>query len=340
MKKFAIFLTIVVGIVVLFVLVLGVIAPTDVIITRSVLIKAPKDTVFAQVVNFKNWPRWSAWHKIDTTMKITYTGTDGESGSAYHWVGNENKIGEGEMSNTGVNGTQMDYALHLITPFPLEATGSMEVKDTAKDNVKVTWILKKHTPYPLNAMSVFMDMDKLMGGDFELGLGNMKKYLESTVPAVAVLPPLYEGVKEVDYPAHIIQGVRKVVKWNEIGKFCMDGYAMLGRMAGAKINGPAMALYYTWDTAGQSTDMVVAFPVSDSTLPVKDAPFIYLPASKAVMAAHKGGYSQMKTTHTAIAQYITAKGKMQGIAIEEYITGPKEEPDSNKWVTNIYYLVK
>jgi len=341
-KKFFIFLGVLIGVVIVGILVLGLIAPTDITVTRSALIKAPKDSVFDQVVHFKNWPKWSVWYRMDSSIKTTYTGNDGEPGSAYHWIGDEHKVGEGEMKNTGVNDTQMDYELHVLQPFPMDATGMLMVKDNSTGTVKVTWTLKKHTAFPMNAMSMFVDMDKLLGNDFESGLGNLKKIMEinniGVVPVVA--DDMNGSIKETDYPGHIFEGIRKTVNWADMQQFFNENSTLLTRMAAAKINGHATSLFYMWDTVNKNADMTVSFPVSDSSLPMKGASFTYVTPSKAVMVVEKGSYAQSAQMHGAIRKYLAAKGKVSKLILEEYEVGPQQEPDTNKWVTNIYYLVK
>jgi hypothetical protein len=329
MKKFVRFSLVLIAIVVLAVLVLALIEPTDVIVTRSTVIKAPKEAVFEQIVKFRNWPNWSAWHRIDSTMQLTYSGTEGMPGSGYQWVGDEHMVGTGEFKNTGVNGTNMDYELHLVKPWKMDATGTFKVDDTANGFSKVTWSLKKHTSVPFNAMNIFVKMDKYIGGDFESGLDTMKWYVENQQA---------NQIKEVNYPGRTFMGVRKTVGFGDIGKFCGETFGMLGKEAGGKINGPATGIFYTWDTAISMTSMMAAFPVSDTAALVKGASFYHITPARAYMSVQKGGYAQSKRLHNALGQYALAKGVKHMVVLEEYQTGPFQEPDSNKWVTNIYYI--
>ena len=198
-----------------------------------------------------------------------------------------------------------------------------------------------HFPFPLNAMCVFMDMDKLLGGDFASGLANMKALVESHGGGVSGSTGM--EVKEVDYPGHIYEGIRKTVStanMSEMGKVFMDSKVLLGKDITGKVNGPSAGLYYTWDTVKKESDMAAVFPVSDSSKPVKGAVFLSVPASRAVMAVLKGSYAKEMEAHAAISKYMAAKGMVHGVVIEEYIAGPGTEPDTSKWITNIYYTIK
>ncbi len=336
MKKFLTFLAALIGIVVVLVVILGVIEPKDVTVTRSVLIKAPKDSVFAQMANFRNWTHWSPWYKMDSgKMKMTYSGADGQAGSGYHWTGSD-KTGEGEMKSTAINGTQMDFSVRFIEPHESEAHGMLSAKDTA-GMTKATWSFAMHTPFPLNAMSVFMNFDKLLGGDFESGLNNMKVYLETPTGPVEVAKV---DIREVTYAAHTFEGFRQETGWNDVLKYFMDSYVALDKQILSKKNGPAAGLFYTWDTVNRTTDMFAGYPVSDTQTKVKDGCVTRIAAAKAIMAVQTGGYSRSAEYHNAMEKYLKDRGKSYTLVIEEYVAGPHEEPDSNKWVTNIYYLVK
>src|SRR4051812_4966582 len=130
MKKFLRFLIIflVIGLTIMFSLALY--EPQDTLVTRSTVIKAPKEAVFEQMVKFKNWTNWSPWYLMDSSMKITYTGTDGLPGSGYQWKGDENKTGAGEMKNVSMEGTAMNLAITFTSPREGTATSVLKAKDT------------------------------------------------------------------------------------------------------------------------------------------------------------------------------------------------------------------
>jgi len=313
---------------------LAIYEPQDVLVTRSLLIKAPKEAVFEQMVKFKNWTNWSPWYLMDTSMKMTYIGSDGQPGSGYTWQGQEHVTGSGLMTNTGVEGTTMNFDVHFTAPREGKAAAVLSAKDTI-GMTKATWSFNMHVAFPFNAMDAFLNMDKMLGGDFETGLATMKKYVESHTTPVAVIE-----VKEVDFPARIYEGIRKTVAMNDILKFFADSYISLGPALAPKIAGPAAGIYYTWDLANKNSDMAAVFPVTDTTKPADGAVILHAGPAKAFMAVLKGGYGNELQYHSAIMKRLAEKGLKQSLVVEEYIAGPKDQADSSKWVTNIYYLVR
>jgi len=336
LKKFFQFLGILIAIAAVGVIVLGVIEPKDAIVKRSILIHSPKDSVFAQISKFRNWPNWSPWQKLDTAMKIAYEGEDGQAGSGYTWVGDEYKVGSGEIKSSAVQGTRMDYEFHLnLKPWQMNATGALDAKDTVNHNVLVTWTFSKHTPFPFNAAAMFLDLEKWMGPDLESGLLNLKQYTELHSPYIEQVE-----IKEVNYPEHIFEGIRKTVGWGDLMKFFSENSQLVLKDVDGKINGPSAGLFYEWDTANKRADVAAVFPVSDTTSPVKGTSFFHAGPARAYLAVERGGYSSSGIIHSALARYTAAKGQTPSLIVEEYIVSPKQEPDSNKWVTNVYYLVK
>ncbi len=336
MKKFLRFIIVMLVLVAVAVIVLSVVEPKDVTVTRSIVIKAPKDVVFDQIVKFKNWNNWSPWYRMDSgKMKMTYYGMDGTPGSGYTWEGD--KTGAGDMRDSAVSGTDMLYNLTFTKPHGGGAWGHLKAEDTA-GITKVTWSCVMHFGAPSNAMLVFMNMEKMLAPDFENGLKYMKEYVESH--SVIVSGSVESDIKEVEFPGHVYEGIRKSVSMDEIQKFFMESYSVLGKELGPKVNGAAVGLYYSWDTVKKVTDMAAAFSVNDTSKLATGAKVMNVPASKAVLGVLKGSYGKMMETHRSIGKYIAEKGLQPGLVVEEYVVGKLQEPDSNKWVTNIYYLVK
>ena len=318
-----------------FVGILVLVEPVDVTVKRTILINAAKDSVSEQVILFKNWSNWSPWHRKDTSMHVSFTGTDGQPGSSYQWTDDEFKLGEGEVKNLSGNDSELNYNLGLTKPVSIDANGTMTINKVAKGVIKVTWTLTKHTPYPLNALQLFVNVDKMIGGDFEAGLTNLKSFVEAHNPP----PPLFEIV-DMDYPGHLFQGFRETIPMTGILRYFNEKRPRMEKDLKDKINGKLTGIFYTWDTANKETDMAAVYPVTDTTLLLKEATFITIPPAKSIMAQQKGGYSKSVMIHTAISKYIADKHLKQDVVIEEYISGPPQEPDSNKWITNIYYLLK
>ncbi len=338
MKKFLRFIGILILIVAVAWVILIFVEPKEETVERSITINAPKEMVLDQIVNFKNFAKWEPWYRRDTTTKMEYMGTDGQPGSSFHWT--SSKVGEGTMTNAGVENGMMKYNLNIIKPWKNTADGWLKVEDagsnqTKSNQTKVTWNIHMNHPAPWNAMMVFMNVGKMLGNDFESGLKNLKEYAEAhaTMPASSDI-----AIKETQFPGHMYCGVRKTVTMADMNKFFMDTYGMLDQALQNRTSGPASGLYWSWDTVKHESDVAAVFPVSDTSKPVKGATFFNIPASGACMVALNGSYDGMMNAHSALRNYCVSKKMKVKAIIEEYIIGPRQEKDASKWVTNIYYL--
>jgi uncharacterized protein YndB with AHSA1/START domain len=152
--------------------------PGDFRIERSAVIAAPPETVFAQVDDFHKWSAWSPWDKLDPQMKRTYTGPAHGKGAVYEWTGNK-EVGEGRMTiEESVMASKIGIKLEFLKPFA--ATNETTFTFTpAPEGTKVLWAMEGHNDFMGKAFGLFMNMDKMVGGDFERGLANLKQVAES-----------------------------------------------------------------------------------------------------------------------------------------------------------------
>lgn len=174
------FKKILIALLVLIVALVAVIAtrPATYQVTRSELVAAPVDVVFAQVNDFHNWAQWSPWDKLDPKMTKTYSGPSSGKDATYHWVGND-KVGEGEMKiRESVPNEKVDIQLNFIKPFVSSADTLITVAPEGAGS-KVTWTMSGKNNFMSKAFSMVMSMDKMIGADFEKGLAAMKGLAET-----------------------------------------------------------------------------------------------------------------------------------------------------------------
>jgi hypothetical protein len=152
--------------------------PPDFRVSRSATISAPAPAVFAHVNDLHKWEAWNPWGKIDPKMKKTYEGAAAGTGSIYSWVGNS-QVGEGRMTITESRpGDLVRIKLEFFKPFT--ATNDAEFTFKPEGNqTAVTWSMSGTKNFITKAVHLFMSMDKMIGGQFEKGLGDLKAIVES-----------------------------------------------------------------------------------------------------------------------------------------------------------------
>jgi uncharacterized protein YndB with AHSA1/START domain len=143
--------------------------PSEFEVKRSLVMPVPPAAVFAQVEDFKKWARWSPWEKLDPTMKKHFSGPPTGVGASYHWVGND-QVGEGRM--TIVNAAapnRIEIRLEFMKPW--KATNpTMFSFEPEGAGTRTTWSMTGKNDFIGKAFSLAMDMDALVGADFDKGL--------------------------------------------------------------------------------------------------------------------------------------------------------------------------
>jgi hypothetical protein len=178
-KILLIILGLVVGALALF-LVFVATKPDDFQVTRSATINAPPETVFKHINDLRKWEPWNPWGPLDPNVKYTYSGPDAGEGAQVHWSGN-NKVGEGEMTILESRSPKyLQIKLHFIRPFEDSSIVDFAVEPTDKImQSTVTWKMTgKHPSFFSKAFCTAMNMEGMLGKNFDDGLAGIKRIAE------------------------------------------------------------------------------------------------------------------------------------------------------------------
>lgn len=159
---------------VLLVVLVGVVAmqPATFRVERSLVVNTPADVLFDQVNTMKNRQAWYPWDKLDPNMKRTYSGPESGVGASYAWSGNDD-VGSGEQTiRESVLNQKVVDDLHFITPFEAQNV-SMITFAPEGTSTRVTWAMEGKNAFMGKAFSLVMDMDSMVGKDFEQGLASL-----------------------------------------------------------------------------------------------------------------------------------------------------------------------
>jgi Polyketide cyclase / dehydrase and lipid transport len=145
-------------------------------VQRVVLINAPADKIFPLINDFKAWPAWSPYEKKDPAMKRTYGAVTAGKGATYAWEGDKN-VGQGSMEILESGPRKLLIKLDFLKPFEAHnmAEFSLEPKG---DSTSVTWAIYGPSPYMSKVIGTFMNIDDMIGRDFEKGLADLKAAAE------------------------------------------------------------------------------------------------------------------------------------------------------------------
>lgn len=174
---------------VLFILIAGLVAfiatrPTEFRVSRSTVINAPPAAVFEKVNNLRQWNDWSPWAKLDPNAKNTFEGPESGLGAVFGWAGNE-KVGEGRMTITdSVPAERILMKLEFFKPFAGTSMTEFTFKPEGQGTA-MSWTMTGENNFIAKAMSLVMDCDKMVGGQFEQGFVNLKALVEPSAKELA-----------------------------------------------------------------------------------------------------------------------------------------------------------
>ncbi len=158
------------------VLILAATKPDTFRVERATNVRAPADKVFSLISDFRRWGRWSPWENRDPAMKRTFSGAKGGTGAVYAWDGNKN-VGSGRMEILEGSVSRIVIKLDFFKPF--EAHNTAEFTMLPQDDAtQIVWAMHGPAPFMHKLMQVFVNMDRMIGRDFETGLANLKMLAE------------------------------------------------------------------------------------------------------------------------------------------------------------------
>jgi hypothetical protein len=152
--------------------------PAEFRIARSAIMSAPPQVIFAQVDDLRKWEAWNPWQKVDPAMKLTFAGPATGPGASYSWAGNK-EVGEGRLTIIESHPNDLvRIKLEFMKPFTATNTATFTFKPEGNQTA-VTWSMEGRNNFFAKAIHLCMNMDKMVGGQFEKGLADMKAVAES-----------------------------------------------------------------------------------------------------------------------------------------------------------------
>jgi uncharacterized protein YndB with AHSA1/START domain len=145
-------------------------------IERSTTIAAPPEKVFAFINDMRQFNAWNPFAKIDPQGVITYDAVTAGVGGAYTWLGEKSGAGRMQISES-VTPKRVSAKLDFTKPFEAHNLVDFTIEPQGA-GVSFTWAMHGPMPYMNRLMTIFFDMDKTVGKDFESGLNNLKALAE------------------------------------------------------------------------------------------------------------------------------------------------------------------
>jgi uncharacterized protein YndB with AHSA1/START domain len=171
-------IAVVLAIAIAVVLILAATKPDTFSVRRAITLRAPAEKIFPLINDFHQWGSWSPYENKDPAMKRSYSGPASGKGAVYGWEGNKN-VGSGRMEILEASApSKIVIKLDFFAPFEGHNTAEFAMLPQG-DATTITWLMHGPAPFMNRMMQVFMNLDHMIGKDFEVGLANLKRITET-----------------------------------------------------------------------------------------------------------------------------------------------------------------
>ncbi len=153
--------------------------PSDLRVERKLVIAAPPERLYPLIDDLHNFNRWNPYLAKDPALKGSYEGPSAGPGAIYRWTGNKD-VGTGSMeikSHSEPNLVVM--RLLFVEPFAGDNVLEFGLKPQGNGSTEVSWTMKGPQIFVAKLMGIFVNMDNMIGRDFEFGLANLRKVAET-----------------------------------------------------------------------------------------------------------------------------------------------------------------
>lgn len=324
-------------------IVIGFLLPRQVHVERSIEINKPSSTIFILLNDFDSFESWSPWAERDPDTVFEYSGPESGVGARMDWSGDPRLVGTGWQEIIESRPYSL-VRMHLDFEQQGEAQAYFQI-DRSGSGSLLTWGFDTDL---VEGQGIFggllaryfgLFFDKWIGTDYELGLANFKRFVESLPSSdfiaveLDIVDPqamdiLYVSSNSSRDSTDIAASL--TTAYREITTFMAD--------SGIERVSQPMTITRAWDESGFEFD--AAIPVN--MLPAELSGNVQAgqsPAGRAVRLVHRGPYDQMGPSYEKLAAYMAAHGLKEGrISWEHYISDPGVTPVEDV-ITHIYFLI-
>lgn len=334
---------IVIAIVVLIILalVIGFFSPRNVTLERSISIDASPASIYEEINGFKSFNKWSPWAKIDPeNTDYTYDGPDTGVGSKMSWTSTNDQVGVGSQEIVESIPNEKVRTMLIFGDYPDPNYANFIITGDGESSA-VLWTFEGDMGSNPIGKLFGLFMESMLGPSYEEGLQNLKSLVESKpkytieISVEEVEPITYLGINNTfDLTANPEAVSSKIGElYGKIGAY----------MASKKIEFSGMPLSVYNELSESSWNADLGIPCkAESAVPSGDIIVSSTTGGKVVKGIHMGNYyDQLEASHNQVQKYMEYNGlEASGNPYEIYVSDPMNEPDTAKWITEVFYPIK
>lgn len=300
----------------------------------EVKINSSMGLLYVMINDIKEWPKWLSWTKEDGGLQFNMGGREVGQGANLNFEGAS--FGKGRIELEEAIKDSLLAATIINEKWPGKVSLTFQFIPESKNSILLmtrSRIIKK---IPFLKRLWYRNFQTQYQNIHQKDIENLKAYIEGMISANF-------GTNATQFSgAHYI-GIKSPIYNMNIPKFYAESYPKIYKVLDSlkmQPAGPPVGLIYDWDGTSNHVYIMAALPISEkipapSGFEVETVPTI--PCIKMEMYGH---YNKLKTAHAKLDYLMNSSNfTLAAPIIEEYVTSPSAEPDTSKWLTNIYYLL-
>lgn len=306
-------------------------------VTRTLLLKNPRQVVYDYVDNLRNWETFAAWILEHPGNHYSYSGNAAGKGALVTWNGNS----QGKMRTR--NAVDQSYLFQEIQEEDRKTTLQWYFKDTV-GGTKITYTIKGHLDFNSKAKAFFKGgVQSTMGNLYERTLLNLKKALDREINTFSIRIGKTEDRPRVLCLKQYVRCSEKSVTRSI--KTLLPRMQLFFDKNKIARNGKPFIVYHQYDRTTHQVAFSVCMPVRDSIYIAEgsDISFMVYPPYKALKIVLKGDYSHAQQAWKKGFQFINQKKwlRLTHLNITEvYRKSMEDTPHPSEWETDIYVPVQ
>lgn len=306
--------------------------PAKLNVEISRVLEAQPEVIWDQVNCLENWEQWDLWHQ-DSNMVGKYEGPACGEGAKNTWTYKNTDDGG---SQTIVEAKEYEY---IKTFLDFQKMGTAEAEmflEKVDDGTKVTWTLVSDSPYPIMRWVNTLLVGPGVTDAYTDGLAN----LDELTKDMKVEPKYTTGEISITLvKAMPALALRVTAATEEMATAMESAFGQLFAFGAENMAGPPFAIWYEYE--GPTFVFDNCIPVTKVIPGEGDIKSIMTYEGKVVKVAHTGSYESTQYSWGAMEKYVQENSlQTNGDPYEVYLTNPEQEPDPNKWVTELYWPIK
>jgi len=325
------------GLVLLFLFYLAIcyFSPKTMSVRKSVQIKCSKGLGFIMPNDIRQWNKWITWKNEDPDLAISPGGRFTSVGANFTFEGPEFGKGMVYLDEAYKDSVLVSYIRNNRWPGEVATYWQMIPESKTSLMLNTNSRLQKNIPFLKRPFyrEFEADFNKRMEADLEA----LRNYIEGMVNAQF-------GVKTGSFEMHRFVGIKTPIPNFKMQKYYAESYPKIYKLLDSlKIDpsGPPVGMVFGWDGINSIVDLMAALPVKEKMQVPPGFDYVEIPTSPCIKLEHYGFYNTLKQAHAKLDYVMNSSTfTLQSPIIEEYVTSPSKEPDTSKWLTNIYYLLE